>query len=266
MRRRPYLITLCLLACAAAPAKKPYTAFVMPASDEGELAVAQFKVPKGFKAELFAAEPLLANPVSFYIDQHNRFFVVETYRRKNAVIDIRNQMHWLDDDTASRTVAARVAMVKKYSDPPTLEGFTKDSERLKLLEDRDRDGKADFDTVFADGFNRIEEGIAAGVLVRGDDVYFANIPSLWRLRDTNRDGAADVRDELHYGYGVRYNFNGHDLHGLRFGPDGKLYFSMGDRGLHVEKTPDKRTVSYPDGGAVLRCNPDGTELELFATG
>src|SRR5207244_1809138 len=72
--------------------------------------------------------------------------------------------------------------------------------------------------------------------------------------------------ELHYGYGVRFNFIGHDLHGLIFGPDGKLYFSIGDRGLNIERSVDGRKVVNLDSGAVLRCNPDGTELELFATG
>jgi quinoprotein glucose dehydrogenase len=252
----------------SAPTSRPstYAPFVAPASDEAEMAMHQFTVPKGFKVELFAAEPRLANPVSFCIDEHNRFYVVETFRRKGAVVDIRNEMSWLDEDTASRRVADRNAMVRRHRTPEEVEQMMQPSERIRILEDRDGDGKADFDKVFADGFNRLEDGIAAGVLVRGKDVFFTDIPSLWRLRDTNNDGVVDVRDELHYGYGVRYNFNGHDLHGLRFGPDGKLYFSMGDRGLYVEKTPDHRVVSNTDCGAVMRCNADGTELEVFATG
>ena len=250
----------------AAPKKKPYTPFVAPASDEAEEALAQFTIPPGFKIELFAAEPQMANVAAFTVDEQNRFYVVETFRRKNAVIDIRGVMHWLDTDLASRTVGARIAELKKFQTPEEFAAMTKDSERIRLLEDRDGDGRADFDAVFTDGHNRVEDGIAAGVLVRNGDVWFTNVPSLWRLKDTDGDGVADVRDELQYGYGVRYNFNGHDLHGLRFGPDGKLYFSMGDRGLHVEKTPDGRVVSCPDAGAVLRCNPDGTELELVHVG
>src|SRR5688500_103252 len=194
--------------------------YVAPASDEAAEAIGQVRVPQGFKVELFAAEPRLANPVAFCIDEQNRFHVVETFRRKVAVIDVRNVMHWLDTDLASRTVAARNEMVKKFMQPPDLAQMTGPSEQLRLIEDRDGDGVADFDSVFSTKHNRMEDGIAAGVLARNGDVYFANIPSLWRLRDTDGDGTEDVRDELHYGYGVRYAFVGHDLHGLRFGPDG----------------------------------------------
>src|SRR2546426_83829 len=83
-------------------------------------------------------------------------------------------------------------------------------------------GRADKSTVFAEGFNSAVDGIAAGVLVRRGSVWYANIPNLWLLRDLNGDGVADFRKSLHYGYGVRVGFLGHALHGLHFGPDGKM--------------------------------------------
>src|SRR5581483_11636622 len=87
---------------------------------------------------------------------------------------------------------------------------------------------------------------------------------LWLLHD-GKDGKADQRRQMSTGYGVHVSFYGHDLHGLRMGPDGRLYFSIGDRGLNVT-TDDGRTLAYPDTGAVLRCEPDGSHLEVFATG
>ena len=96
-------------------------------------------------------------------------------------------------------------------------------------------------------------------------MWYTCIPGLWKLRDTDGDGRADQRTLLHDGYGVHVGFLGHDLHGLRFGPDGRLYFSIGDRGFNVT-TSDGKTLAVPDTGSVLRCNPDGTELEVFATG
>src|SRR5258708_4137499 len=80
-------------------------------------------------------------------------------------------------------------------------------------------------TVFAEGFNSHVSGIGAGVLARQGRVWYTCIPDLWMLQDTKGSGTADVRTSLSTGYGVHTGFIGHDLHGLRMGPDGKLYFS-----------------------------------------
>src|SRR6059058_2386507 len=84
---------------------------VAAASDEGERAMKRFRIPKGFKVELFAAEPLLANPVCFSIDEKGRFFVAETFRLHSGVTDIRGHMSWLDEELASTSVENRVAYV-----------------------------------------------------------------------------------------------------------------------------------------------------------
>ena len=131
--------------------------------------------------------------------------------------------------------------------------------------DRDGDGKADTATVFADGFNDPAAGIGAGLLARKGEVWYTCIPWLWKLRDAKGQGTATERTLLHEGYGVHVGFLGHDLHGLRMGPDGRLYFSIGDRGFNVT-TREGRKLAVQDTGSVLRCNPDGTELEVFATG
>ncbi|MDR3622322.1 MAG: HEAT repeat domain-containing protein [Paludisphaera borealis] len=252
-------------ASAQAPAAKPpYEPEIKPASDEGKKAIARFRVPAGLKVELFAAEPLLANPVAFWADDRGRFYVAETFRHSDGVTDTRSHMNWLDDDLACRTVADRVAMYRKFFTPKQFSDFSVAHDRLRRIEDRDGDGVADAATVFADGFNNPAVGIGAGVLARGDDVYFACIPDLWLLRDANGDGVADERSTLHTGYGVHVGFLGHDLHGLTFGPDGKLYFSIGDRGFNVQA--DGKGLAVLDSGSILRCNPDGSELEVVATG
>lgn len=229
-----------------------------------ELAIKQFKAPAPFKIDLFAAEPQLMNPVAFCFDEQGRVYVAETFRYRTSVYDVREHMKMFDDDLASRTVEDRAAMIKKFLGDKTGD-LGVESEVVRLLEDRDGDGKADVSTVFADGFNSILDGIGSGVLARKGKVYFTDIPNLWLLQDTNHDGKADVRTSLSYGYGVHFNLTGHDLHGLRMGPDGKLYFSIGDRGLHVTNKEGK-LLDYPDMGTVLRCNPDGSELEVFAYG
>jgi quinoprotein glucose dehydrogenase len=255
-----------LLAQATGPdyvPDRPYAPKVAPASKEAETALQRIHVPPGLRIDLFAAEPMLANPVCFCVDAQNRFYVAETFRFQSGVTDDRSHMDWLNEDLASRTVADRIALMKRKLGPAAKD-WTIEHERVRLLEDTKGTGKADRSTVFADGFHHLEEGVGAGLLAHGGNVWYTCIPNLWLLRDTKGTGKADVRKVLQTGYGVHISFIGHDLHGLRFGPDGKLYFSIGDRGLHVQC--GGRTVSCPDSGAVLRCNPDGSELEIVATG
>ena len=147
--------------------------------------------------------------------------------------DNRSHMYWLDDDLACRTVADRVAMYKKHL-KDKFASYEREHDRVRLVEDTKGQGRADKATVFADGFNDAADGIGAGVLARNGKVWYTCIPDLWLLQDTKGTGQADVKKSLHTGYGVHVAFIGHDLHGLRFGPDGKLYFSIGDRGLNVE--------------------------------
>src|ERR1051326_878337 len=202
--------------------------FIAPASNQGELAIKRFQVAPGLKVDLWAAEPMLANPVAFNFDEKGRAYVCETFRLGAGVDDIRQIMDWLDEELACRTLDDRMAEMKRHLGE-RFNSYTNHSERIQLLEDRNGAGKADFSTIFAQQFNTSLDGIGAGVLAQNGNVWYANIPNLWLLRDTNGDGVADIQKSLHYGFGVRVGFLGHDLHGVHFGPDGKIYFSIGVR-------------------------------------
>jgi quinoprotein glucose dehydrogenase len=243
----------------------PYQPYVAPASGDGEAAIARMKVPEGYSVKLWAAEPLLANPVAMYVSNKGEVYVAETYRLKSGVDDIRDHMDWLDDDLACRTVEDRVAYLAKHLGDKFESAYTKDRERVKWVGDTDGDGTADASAVFADNFNSTADGIIAGVLEHKGKVYAASMPSLWELSDADGDHIADAKRILSTGYGVRFALIGHDLHGLRIGPDGKLYFSCGDRGFSVPM-PDGSRLRNEFNGAVLRCDLDGSNLEIFATG
>src|SRR5882762_7368921 len=141
-------LALALAACGPLPAAQIVTDTnasapkVAAASDEGERAMKRFRIPKGFKVELFAAEPQLSNPVAFTIDEHGRFFVAETFRLHAGVTDVRGHRDWLDNDLANRTTEDLAAMFQRFLGPKVNE-LTNNSERVQLIEDRDGDGRAD---------------------------------------------------------------------------------------------------------------------------
>lgn len=259
------VVTLSVIAASPAIAQSKYQPKIAKASEDGRRQMSGFRIDEAFEARLWAAEPHLANPVCFWVDARGRVFVGETYRQEQGgVPDNRSFAFWLKDDLKSQTLADRRAMYLTHR-PHYAMQFTEHHDRITLLEDKDGDGKADSSKVFADGFNDILDGTGAGLLARGNDVYYTCIPNVWRLSDTNDDGVADRRQVLHTGYGIRIALRGHDLHGLVMGPDGRLYFSIGDRGYNIH-TKEGKHLKCPWSGAVFRCELDGSNLEVFATG
>jgi len=227
-------------------------------------AIATFKVPTEVRVELWSEQHMLSNPLAIDLDERGRLYVAEIGRLR-AGVDSPPDLH---EDLASMTVEDRLAMYKRHPhDRPEgdLGWYRSGTDRIKILEDTSGDGRADRAVVFADGFNDPLDGLGAGVIVRNGTVWYTNIPNLWRLRDIDGDDVADTRDSLAYGFGIRVGYVGHDLHGLVWGPDGKLYFSIGDRGYNVV-TQEGNRLTAPGRGAVFRCYPDGRELEVYHRG
>lgn len=252
-------------------------------SREAGSALKGMAVAPDLKARVFASEPFVQNPVAFDFDERGRCFLVETHRRRTSVFDIRHVRDWLEDDFSFRTVEDRRQFLQRFVTPNSpiirdeyqidrnndgiydARDLAVESERIRRLVDTDGDGVVDQATVFAEGFDSVVSGVAAGILARGDSVWFNCIPDLWRLKDRDGDGVADEREVLHTGFGVHIAFGGHDFHGAIMGPDGLLYTSIADRGSHIEKDGTV-LASLPDTGAIFRCRPDGSEFEVVATG
>jgi quinoprotein glucose dehydrogenase len=233
-----------------------------PVQEESEW-LKSLKLPDGLQAAVWAKGDQVLNAVAISVDEQGRVFAAETKRwRFGGVIDVRSNMFLYKDDLQLQSVADRAAMIEKWKDKFPKNFFTKDSERIRLIVDSDGDGKADQATVYADGFRDSVDGPTAGVMAYDGRVYMTNIPKLWSFADSDNDGVADVRDVLADGFGPRFSISGHDLHGLVMGPDGRLYFSMGDRGYNVT-TKEGVTLKNPLTGGVFRCNPDGTNLEQY---
>jgi putative heme-binding domain-containing protein len=146
--------------------------------------------------------------------------------------------------------------------------------RIVKLIDRDHDGVADSHTIFATIDN------ARGLLAVGPHVYVLHTAhgpdgkatgmNLAVLADADRDGIADgpakiLVEGICVAKAINDRGTDHSTNGIRMGIDGWIYIAVGDFGFHHATGTDGAKVTL-QGGGVARVRPDGTELELFATG
>jgi hypothetical protein len=243
-----------------------------------------FPATNGLERTLVAKEPLIKNAVSVSVDVDGAIYVTESARRKVGDLDIREftSYDWVRHDVSFTSIDDKLAFFRKELDgknkfpKSSLKDFNNDekidskdltvaTEKIIRLTDNDGDGVAEKSTVFAENFNTEVTGIAAGVLAWRGDVYATIAPDLWKLRDTTGDGIADKRESLAHGFGLHIAYAGHDMHGLTLGPDGRIYWTIGDKGTNVTSKEGKKFFA-PHEGSLLRCYPDGSEFEIFARG
>ena len=214
-----------------------------PRTPQEELA--GFQVPEGFEVQLFAAEPEIDKPVNIAFDGKGRLWVTST--REYPYPAPRER--WADPE-GSRVRDSRDAIV--------------------ILEDSDKDGRADKRTVFADGLN-----IPTGVLPYKTGCIAWSIPNIWFLDDTDGDGVCDRREILFGPLGWERDVHG-NCSSFRLGPDGWVYathgfsndshFKVRPENLRGAKPGDPGTELVLNSGNVFRFKPDGSRVELFSAG
>ncbi|MCB0689118.1 MAG: HEAT repeat domain-containing protein [Saprospiraceae bacterium] len=258
--------------------------------DAGEARILAEKIRSGVSAEvdsalnltLWASDSLLADPVALDMDNYGRAFVTRTNRRRSSEFDIRNHKDWELASISFTDMEDRRAFLHKTLTPETCEkmgkpldlngdgvqdwhDLTVESEEAYRIEDKDADGLADFSQLVATGFNEEVTDVAGALLYTDDHLYLGVAPDLWRLTDKNGDGIMDEKESISHGFQVHIGFGGHNLSGLIMGPDGRLYWGIGDIGFHgIDKSG--KEWSYPNEGVIVRCNPDGSDFEVFAHG
>ncbi|MGJ8725391.1 MAG: DUF7133 domain-containing protein [Roseibacillus sp.] len=226
-------------------------------------------IPEGTTATIFADHKThsVTSPTALTIAEDGTLFLSESNRFRHGVEDNRDNLYWLLDDIASRSPDDRRLLHQKWQHEVPLKKLTEKSEVVRRLRDNDNDGSADESTIFADEFNDLLDGTAAGVFAYEDVIYFACIPNIWALSDLNNDGkvSGDERLIIQDGFGVRVSLSGHDLNGFTLGPDGRIYGTMGDRGMNLT-TAEGSHYPLADQGAAFRFEPDGSGFEIFHTG
>ena len=198
---------------------------VMPAGQ----AAAGFRVPDGFRVDVFAAEPDVRNPIALAWDARGRLWVAEnyTYAERQARFDLRHR------------------------------------DRVLIFEDADGDGHFDKRTVFADDvqpLTSVEVGRGGAWLVCPPRVLF--IPD--RDGDDRPDGPAEVVLD---GFNVPQDNYHNFANGLRWGPDGWLYGRCGASApglVGVPGTPD--TERIPVTGGIWRYQPASKRVEMLNHG
>ncbi len=239
--------------------------------------------PKGLSFTKWTPGFEVPDPVAISFDPQGRAYVTQTQRRKANDLDIRNNTDWIPDDLSFVSVEDKETFYREQFTPENsaanakrVEDFTGDgihdirdlvalSERIHLIEDTDGDGFADSTRIFAEQLDHLVGGVAGGVLWHEGEVYVCPVPELVKFRDRSGDGIADEKEVLVSGFGVHLAYAGHDMHGLSLGPDGRIYWSIGDKGIRVQ-TPEGLDYRFPHQGGLMRCEPDGSNFEVYARG
>lgn len=210
-------------------------------------------LPDDLEATLWAESPMLYNPTNLDVDARGRIWVTEA-------VDYRD-----------------------FNNKPDTHLHHPEGERVLILEDTDRDGKADKQTVFVQDKELVSP---LGIAVLGNKVYVSAAPNLFVYTDENGDDKADKREVFLTGFGGLDH--DHSLHAMVAGPDGKYYINAGNAGphrvtdksgwtlragsLYVGGTPynkaNKGAQVSDDGrvwvgGLQLRVNPDGTGMKVM---
>ena len=229
--------------------------------------IPELQIPRESSLKIFATYPdhEVYSPNALSIDMNGNLLVTETHRLRHCVPSTRDHPYWLNDDLSAITVTDRKGIHQKWNHRYPIAQLTARSDKVRLLKDRNKDGIADQSTIYADGFDDLLDGIAGGAFPLDENVYFACIPHIWSLHDTDKDGIADEKKKLLSGFGPRISLAGHNLKGFTVGPDGRIYGTVGDRAMNVS-TQEGRRFTYNDQGSVFRFDPDGSHFEVIYTG
>lgn len=223
--------------------------------DPQSLPADQLAAPEDLEVTVWATSPMFYNPTNIDTDAQGRIWVAEGVNyRKNR--DRRPE-----------------------------------GDRIVVLEDKDKDGKADSSHVFVQDPELVAP---LGISVFGNQIVVAQPPHLIVYTDVDGDlkfdPTVDKRENLLTGFNGKNH--DHSLHAVVAGPDGKWYFNQGNCGAQFKSTDgDEFLIGGPYsggedqvansraiagkkssdgnvwvGGFAAKMNPDGTQVRIIGHG
>ena len=201
---------------------------------------------------LWGIDSLVISPIAIDIDDSGKIYYTTTNRQKNSEFDIRGHQDWEIASIQLQTVEDKRAFLHKILSPENSKknewlkdvngdsshdwrDMTVEKENVYKMEDVNGDGVADRTQLVVDDFHDEVTDVAGGLLINGDDLFVAVGPDLWRMNDKNADGIEDEKTSISHGYGVHIGFGGHGMSGVEMGPDGRIYWQIGDIGFIFNK-------------------------------
>jgi putative heme-binding domain-containing protein len=193
--------------------------FGVSAADDPSAELSSFQIADGFEVNLFASESNgVVKPIQIRFDASGRLWVIGS------------------------TVY------------PQIEPGQKPDDKVLILEDGNRDGRADKTTVFADGLM-----IPTGIEVVENGCYLGHGTELLLLKDNNGDGKADERRVVLRGFGTGDNHQ--NINSFMWGPGGELFFCQG---LHIHSHVETPWgVSSLEQAGLWRLRPRLLKLDGF---
>ncbi|AMQ56839.1 DUF7133 domain-containing protein [Algoriphagus sanaruensis] len=237
---------------------------------------------EGLKMDLWAVDSLVKDPISIQAYDDGSIYYTRSPRRNNSEFDIRGHQSWEIRSIALQTIEDKRNFLRTELSPERssentwlkdLNGdgsndwrdMTIERNHIYQLKDTDGDGLADWSQRQVNDFYDEVVDVAGGLMKTEDALYVAAGPDMWRLMDKNGDGIMDEKQSMSYGYGIHIGFGGHGMSGVEMGPDGRIYWGIGDIGFNG-KGDDGTEYKYPNRGVIARSNPDGSDFEIFAMG
>lgn len=188
-----------------------------------EASLEKIHIRDGFEVQLVASEPLVKDPVAIDWGLDGKLWVVE---------------------------------MADY--PLGMDGAGKPGGRIRVLEDRDDDGRYDSSTLFAEGLS-----FPNGILVWGDGVLVTAAPEILYLEDSTGDGKADIRRSVFSGF-----LEGNQqlrVNGLRWGLDNWVHCASGSHHSGYGKGNQITSVltgqAHQIGSRDFRIRPDSGDID-----